>query len=250
MYGRYHPVPPNGLQLTLTREVNGTVVDQKDTLVMQNLGYFQLQANPGLWKLNLAAGRARDLYMIDGGDGDFGGKLVAVKSFADIVNRLQVAKRPGMENIPLLQDASGDDDDASEGGLWDSLNSLTSFFGSSSSAKKDRTKTKALKVDPDDDGRIHVFSLATGHMYERLLRIMMLSVSKRTSMPVKVPLPRKRMILSICDVFLVALSVQFWLLENFLSPTFKEVAALMAATYGFEVLKSNLALHCHLEGKY
>jgi UDP-glucose:glycoprotein glucosyltransferase len=32
---------------------------------------------------------------------------------------------------------------------------------------------------------VHVFSLATGHLYERMLKIMMLSVTKRTSVPVK-----------------------------------------------------------------
>ena len=31
----------------------------------------------------------------------------------------------------------------------------------------------------EEDGKIHIFSLATGHLYERLLRIMMLSVSKK-----------------------------------------------------------------------
>ena len=41
---------------------------------------------------------------------------------------------------------------------------------------------------------------------------MMLSVSKRVSMPVK-----------------------FWLFENFLSPRFKVIAAIMAEEYGFEV---------------
>jgi len=49
-------------------------------------------------------------------------------------------------------------------------------------------------------------------MYERLLRIMMLSVSRQTSQPVK-----------------------FWLFENYLSPTFKQSASMMAAEYGFEV---------------
>ena len=49
-------------------------------------------------------------------------------------------------------------------------------------------------------------------MYERLLRIMMLSVTKRSSMPVK-----------------------FWLFENYLSPTFKTLAAEMAEEYGFEI---------------
>jgi UDP-glucose:glycoprotein glucosyltransferase len=49
-------------------------------------------------------------------------------------------------------------------------------------------------------------------MYERLLRIMMLSVTKRTSMPVK-----------------------FWLFENYLSPTFKRSAAVMADEYKFDI---------------
>lgn len=35
---------------------------QVDTQVMQNLGYFQLKASPGLWELSIAPGRSRDLY--------------------------------------------------------------------------------------------------------------------------------------------------------------------------------------------
>jgi UDP-glucose:Glycoprotein Glucosyltransferase len=48
-------------------------VVQWDTLVMQNLGYFQLQANPGLWQLTLAEGRASELYQIADADETFGG---------------------------------------------------------------------------------------------------------------------------------------------------------------------------------
>jgi UDP-glucose:glycoprotein glucosyltransferase len=39
--------------------------EQVDTLVMQNLGYFQLKASPGLWELSIAPGRSRDLYQIN-----------------------------------------------------------------------------------------------------------------------------------------------------------------------------------------
>jgi hypothetical protein len=46
--------------------------EQSDTLVMQNLGYFQLQANPGLWRLNLASGRAQELFTIANGDSSLG----------------------------------------------------------------------------------------------------------------------------------------------------------------------------------
>jgi hypothetical protein len=40
--------PPQGLQLVLSSNATGRVV-HTDSLVMQNYGYFQLQANPGLW---------------------------------------------------------------------------------------------------------------------------------------------------------------------------------------------------------
>jgi len=45
---------------------------------------------------------------------------------------------------------------------------------------------------------INVFSLASGHLYERLMRIMMLSVMSKTRSKVK-----------------------FWVLKNYLSPQFK-----------------------------
>jgi len=57
-----------------------------------------------------------------------------------------------------------------------------------------------------------VFSLATGALYERFLKIMMASVSKRASVPVK-----------------------FWLLENFLSPQFKREVPYLCKHYGYEI---------------
>ena len=62
------------------------------------------------------------------------------------------------------------------------------------------------------DGRIHVFSLASGRVYERLLSIMMLSVSRRASLP-----------------------VTFWLVENFLSPEFKENLPTLCKTFGYNL---------------
>lgn len=49
-----------------------------------------------------------------------------------------------------------------------------------------------------EDDTINVFSVASGHLYERFLRIMMLSVLKNTKSPVK-----------------------FWFLKNYLSPSLK-----------------------------
>eukprot|EP00602_Paraphysomonas_sp_CaronLab_P013244 CAMPEP_0185040580 /NCGR_PEP_ID=MMETSP1103-20130426/38799_1 /TAXON_ID=36769 /ORGANISM="Paraphysomonas bandaiensis, Strain Caron Lab Isolate" /LENGTH=1608 /DNA_ID=CAMNT_0027579943 /DNA_START=104 /DNA_END=4931 /DNA_ORIENTATION=- len=197
-----NPTPPNGLQLVLnTRGENG-VTKFSDTLVMQNLGYFQLHANPGLFALNLADGRAAALYTIDGSSGAVSefGVSIAVRSFADSVMHLYVSKKPGMEHMSLLDDAESDEPQAKSGGMWDSFSGI---FGK---------KSAAVTTSGDDDSTIHVFSLATGQVYERLLRIMMLSVVKRTSAPVK-----------------------FWLFEYYLSPSFKQTVDAMCKEYGFTV---------------
>ena len=189
--------PPNGLQLVLGEK--GTIVS--DTLVMQNLGYYQLQAGPGLYRLALAQGKASELYDIQNAAAAGGGLSIAVKSFSDASNRLLVKKKPGMEGVSLLEDSSGDKD-GKRGAGKGMFGALSSMFGGKSAEPAPSSKNETM----------HIFSLATGHMYERLLRIMMLSVTKRTSSPVK-----------------------FWLFENYLSPTFKASAAAMAEEYGFEV---------------
>ncbi|KNE60693.1 hypothetical protein AMAG_06056 [Allomyces macrogynus ATCC 38327] len=58
---------------------------------------------------------------------------------------------------------------------------------------------------------VHVFSVASGHLYERFLSIMMQSVVDRTQNPVK-----------------------FWLIEDFLSPSFKATLPALARTFQFE----------------
>ncbi len=55
-----------------------------------------------------------------------------------------------------------------------------------------------MQIPEVTEDTIHIFSVASGHLYERFLKIMMLSVRKHTKSPVK-----------------------FWLLQNFLSPKFK-----------------------------
>jgi UDP-glucose:glycoprotein glucosyltransferase len=55
-----------------------------------------------------------------------------------------------------------------------------------------------------------VFSVASGHLYERLLKIMMLSVVRKSDY-----------------------SVKFWIIKNFLSPTFKATLPKMAEKHNF-----------------
>lgn len=180
--------PPNGLQLGLynyNNYFNYNTHPLSDTLVMKNLGYYQLQApSPDLYVLSLTPGRGKNIFDIYDSSKSVSEKIVAVKSFGDIITRLNVKKKEGMESAILLSD--------------DELPLV-----------KDH---EVSEVVSEDDDTIHVFSLATGHLYERLLRIMMLSVVKQSSKPVK-----------------------FWLFENYLSPSFKSTIEKMSLNYNFQV---------------
>jgi UDP-glucose:glycoprotein glucosyltransferase len=207
---------PNGLMLQLKRKVDShaedvfeiaadgssfersdTASEQEeakhfsDTLVMKNVGgYWQLRANPGVWSLQIAQNSkgARMFDIVDGAvvngrliptkGSNSTSKTLVMNSFVNHGELLMVRRRPGFERESLFY--SSDD--------------------------------PALVGDGSQDEVINVFSLATGHLYERLLKIMMLSVTKRTSSRVK-----------------------FWLFENYLSHTFKATATAMAKRLGCEI---------------
>ncbi|XP_001944699.1 UDP-glucose:glycoprotein glucosyltransferase [Acyrthosiphon pisum] len=184
--------PPRGLQMTLGTKSNPVVVD---TIVMANLGYFQMKANPGAWMLRLRQGPSADIYDIISHEGSDRSPnsmdiKVLISSFRSHIIKVKVAKKPGKQSLNVLGD-----DDAENKGLW---NSITSSFSSGS-------------PDKSTDETINIFSVASGHLYERFLRIMMLSVLKNTKSPVK-----------------------FWFLKNYLSPTVKNFLPIMAQEYKFQ----------------
>ncbi|XP_059506997.1 UDP-glucose:glycoprotein glucosyltransferase 1 isoform X2 [Stegostoma tigrinum] len=188
--------PPRGLQFTLGTNANQEIVD---TIVMANLGYFQLKANPGAWVLRLRKGRSEDIYKIyshDGTDSPAGTDEVTVvlNSFKSKIIKVKVQKKPEKMSEELLSD-----DNSENEGFWESIK--RGFTGG--------PKPEELRSDKEDV--INIFSVASGHLYERFLRIMMLSVLKHTETPVK-----------------------FWFLKNYLSPTFKEFIPHMAKKYGFQ----------------
>ena len=96
-------------------------------------------------------------------------------SFSGEHTLLLATKRPGMERVSILQDdkqkeAAGEVASAQDDGVLGSLSRWAGFGGAPASA---------------DDDTVHVFSLASGHLYERFLRIMMVSVLQRTDRKVK-----------------------------------------------------------------
>lgn len=185
--------PPRGLQLILGTRDNPELMD---TIVMANLGYFQLKANPGAWILRLRPGRSEEIYEVVGHentDTPAGSEDIQVlmSSFRSHVIKLRVNKKPDKQHLDLLVE----NDDKASGGIWNSI--ASSFGGGEEQEASDET--------------INVFSVASGHLYERFIRIMMLSVLKHTKSPVK-----------------------FWFLKNYLSPSLKDILPYMAQEYGFE----------------
>ena len=81
-------VYPRGVQLHLGSPKQPHL---QDTLVMSNLGYFQLKSAPGAWTLQLAPGRSRDLYRIQSSTGTLGHQTEA----EDLVSLLSMLRMQG-----------------------------------------------------------------------------------------------------------------------------------------------------------
>lgn len=195
--------PPRGLQFILGTKQRPHLVD---TLVMANLGYWQMKVSPGVWYLQLAPGRSADLYELPP-------KLIAIDSLRGKLMHIEVQKKKGKEHEELLNAA--DDyhfQEKTDNKGWN--NNLLKWASSLISGDAS-SKNKADKITDRKDARqgetINIFSVASGHLYERFLKIMILSVLKKTQRPVK-----------------------FWFIKNYLSPQFKDVIPHMAREYGFE----------------
>lgn len=160
-YRGFDMEPPNGLQLVLKN--SSAIV--ADTIVMKNLGYFQFQARPGTYLINLANGRSEELFQISKG------QRIDLMDIVGDPAIMAVSKYSGMENEELLETGAASD-------IGDVIN---------------------------------IFSLASGKLYERLIKIMMSSVMKFTKEKVK-----------------------FWLLEDFFSPGFTDDIDKLAKALGFE----------------
>ncbi|KAH9751401.1 UDP-glucose:glycoprotein glucosyltransferase [Citrus sinensis] len=204
--------PPQGLQLILGTKSTPHLVD---TLVMANLGYWQMKVSPGVWYLQLAPGRSSELYVLKE-DGNVNedrslSKRITINDLRGKVVHMEVVKKKGKENEKLL--VSSDEDSHSQAeGHWNSnfLKWASGFIGGSEQSKKEKAAVDHGKVERHGK-TINIFSIASGHLYERFLKIMILSVLKNTCRPVK-----------------------FWFIKNYLSPQFKDVIPHMAQEYGFE----------------
>lgn len=213
--------PPRGLQFVLGTQNRPALFD---TIVMANLGYFQLKASPGAWNLRLRNGRSADIYLIHHVDGadfikhqDPKTKSTSVvpallNDFRSRFMKMRVHKKKDQRHRDLLSDE--DEEDNNIGDIWGSIRDSMWSGSPDSKSIEDATDNKLAdtKLTRTTEGnRLNIFSLASGHLYERLARIMMLSVLKNTNTPVK-----------------------FWFLKNYLSPTFKDFLPYYAEKYNFD----------------
>ena len=192
--------PPRGVQLLLGTEQEPHFTD---TIVMANLGYFQFKSNPGYWRMSLKAGRSSKVFNIDsvgpsGYSPQPGDEMtsVALLSFQGLTLFPRLSRKAGMEEEDVLE-ASG------LNGAMDYI-SRGALLASSALSSLGLTKTST-------SADINIFSVASGHLYERMLNIMMVSVMKHTKH-----------------------SVKFWFIEQFLSPSFKTTLPTLAEHYGFD----------------
>ncbi|KAL1889604.1 killer toxin resistant protein [Ceratocystis pirilliformis] len=191
--------PPRGAQLVLATEKNP---HQEDTIIMANIGYFQFKANPGFYSIQLLPGLSSDIFEIESVGakgfrpvaGDKGTE-VCVMSFQGKTLFPRLVRKPGMETADVLD--VGDEGDS----LLAKGKKLASGLGLFSSKNKGQ----------EEQAEINIFSVASGHLYERMLSIMMVSVMKNTKHTVK-----------------------FWFIEQFLSPSFKDFIPFLAEEYGFK----------------
>ncbi|KAI9801675.1 MAG: hypothetical protein M1833_002357 [Piccolia ochrophora] len=194
--------PPRGAQLVL-----GTALEPHaaDTIIMANLGYFQFKANPGFWKLGLQEGRSQQIFTIDS---------AGTKGYAsepgDESTEIELLSFQGKTLFPRLSRKPGQETEDVLESVLPKPGSAKDYFSKGLKLAEDVLSNVGL-ARRKKQADINIFSVASGHLYERMLNIMMVSVMKHTEHTVK-----------------------FWFIEQFLSPSFKDFIPDLAEEYGFE----------------
>ncbi|KAI0465395.1 hypothetical protein LJB42_000628 [Komagataella kurtzmanii] len=189
-------------------------VGHSETRVMLDHGYFQLQANPGLWKFAIKPHtREAGILRLAG---------LMTKSNDDTI-RYTVLDETAISSVldmndnvilPLFDWKAGQDNSS----LIHSRETTETGLNKLSSLWNDQGKPKTADVN--------IFTVASGHLYERFLSIMTNSVMKHTKHTVK-----------------------FWLIENYMSPTLKKNLPFVAQKFGFDYELINYKWPAFLRGQ-
>ncbi|KAG8781567.1 hypothetical protein FRC16_002834 [Serendipita sp. 398] len=191
--------PPRGLQLQL---ISHDMTPIADTLVVENLGYLQFKAKPGVFQLDIKKGRGEDVFVTES-VGNAGWESPPVESEAGA--EVTLTSFEGLTLYPRFKRQQGQAD-------TDVLRPPRENFFSSAVQKVVQAVTSWIRPpEVIEEADINIFTVASGHLYERFASIMILSVMKNTNSTVK-----------------------FWFIENFLSPSFLEFIPHLAEEYNFQ----------------
>ena len=216
---------PRGAQLILGTQ---TDPDLTGTIIMANLGYFQFKANPGIYDMKLKHGASDQIYSLVGaGTRGFlsshpsdSGTQITLSSFKGATVFPRLSRKPGMELEDVLETEGSSSSIGSifskGAGMAENVLAMAGIQSQDYVAKfadwLGVANTNETTVStPAKHADINIFSVASGHLYERMLNIMILSVMHHTEHTVK-----------------------FWFIEQFLSPSFKIFLPTLAAEYGFD----------------
>lgn len=127
---------------------------------MSNLGYFQLKAGPGPFRLAIRAGKSRDVYAFEsiGADGWKSGDIsetgdsLLVSTLEGLTLYPRLKRNSGFETVQLLDETEVTP--PKSGSLFDRLKSMLPFLSPSTALA---TKKQA---------EINVFTVASGLLYE------------------------------------------------------------------------------------
>ncbi|KPI86791.1 hypothetical protein ABL78_4160 [Leptomonas seymouri] len=224
--------PPVGLPLSLIpahggRYSNDAYMRSTDTQVMANQnGYYQLQAAPGQWYLSVKPGPVAAAYCIEAVDTysipacaegrrevnfSQGHHIpVVIDSFSGRHLSLRVRHTP-LRSLAASAESGGNVEDLHE--------FLKKMAANVTYVWPPKWNSRGAQAHPPKKPTLNIFSVASGHLYERFLRMMFYSVHKTSSDKYGANTTR----------------IKFWAIENFLSPQFKRYIPLLAAELGFEV---------------
>lgn len=148
------------------------------TIVMANLGYFQLKANPGPWRLGIRSGRSSEIYSFESiGANGINSEELAKTGDSMFLSTLEgltlyprLRRNPGKELVELLDDS--DSQTRSQVGLFGRIKSLYALRILIATSPADFTfrlpllrKTSVVPTGtPKAD--INVFTVASGLLYE------------------------------------------------------------------------------------
>lgn len=178
--------PPGGLPIEIH---NGEI--SSDTNVMANFGYFQLKANPGVWDFGIKSYTKGSL-VFKSIEKDI--KVTIIDLDGSIIEP-KFEKSWGMESINLIEPIDNKPNESLISNFYINL----------------MTKIYEFIYPSTNNADINIFTVASGHLYERFLGIMISSVMKNTKH-----------------------SVKFWFIENFMSPELKGNLPILSKEYGFE----------------